>query len=96
MASFESDESRTRVNYDNDGNFVFCLKYYPANALSADLKTAITKKFPGCQLRVVTEWTNVLYKKAIFVNIQDGHYIKTVRCDEDGLEITENIENAGI
>jgi hypothetical protein len=96
IACFESDQSRTRVNYDIDGNFVFCLKYYPADELNADLKIAIVKKFPGCQLRVVTEWTNDLYKKAIFVNIQDGHYIRTVRCDDEGMEITENIENAGI
>jgi hypothetical protein len=96
IACFESDQSRTRVNYDNDGNFAFSVKYYTADGLSGDLKMAIAKKFPGCQLRIVTEWINELYKKAIFVNIQDGHYIRTIRCDEEGIEVTENIENAGI
>jgi hypothetical protein len=96
VACFESDQSRTRVNYDNDGNFAFCVKYYPGDELSGDLKTAIAKKFPGCRFRVVTEWTNDLYKKSYFVNLLVGHYIKTIRCDDEGFEITENIENAGI
>src|SRR5450631_3306004 len=96
IACFNSDDSRTRVHYKSNGNFAFCLKYYPAEMLNGQLKSTILKKFPGCQIMVITELTDDLYKKALFVHIKDGLYLKTLQCDEQGIEITENIQDAGI
>ena len=96
VACFNSDDSRTRVYYTNDGNFSFCLKYFPADVLNADLSSAIFKIFPGCRIGVVTELTDDLYEKSIFVHIKDGTNCKTLRCDDQGIEVTENFKNAGI
>jgi hypothetical protein len=95
-ARFNSENTRTRVNYKSNGNFAFCLKYYRAEALNGDLKSAIVKKFPGCQIISITELTDDLYKHAFFVNIKYGLYVETLRCDEQGIEVTENIQDAGI
>ena len=96
IASFNDDNSRTRVYYKSNGNFVLCLKYYPGDALNGVLKSAILKKFPGCQIMVITELTDDLYKQALFVNIKYGLNVETLRCDDEGIEVTENIKNAGI
>ena len=96
IACFNSVDSRTRVHYKSNGIFAFCLKYYPADGLNGDLKSTIFKKFPGCQIRVITELTDDRYKKAIFVHIKDGLYLETLQCDDEGIEITENILDAGI
>ncbi len=95
-ARFNSENTRTRVNYKSNGNFAFCLKYYRADALNGDLKSAIIKKFPGCQIISITELTDDVYKHAFFVNIKYGLYVETLRCDDQGIEITENIQDAGI
>ena len=94
--AFNADNSRTRVYYKSNGNFAFCLKYYPGDALNGDLKSAIFKKFPGCQIMVITELTDDLHKQAFFVNIKYGLNVETLRCDDEGIEVTENIKDAGI
>lgn len=96
IACFDSDRSRTRVHYKSNGNFAFCTKCYREDALDMDLKSAIVKKFPGCQILTITELTDDLYKKAFFVNIKNGLYLKTLRCDNEGIEVTEDIKDAGI
>ncbi len=96
VACFDTDDSRTRVYYTSDGNFSFCLKYFPEGALNTGLSSTITKIFPGCRIGVVTELTDDLYKKSLFVHIKDGVYCKTLRCDDRGIEIMENIKDAGI
>jgi len=96
VACFDADDSRTRVYYTSDGSFSFCLKYFPEGALNTGLSSTITKIFPGCRIGVVTELTDDLYKKSLFVHIKDGTNCKTLRCDDQGIEITENFKNAGI
>jgi hypothetical protein len=64
--------------------------------IAMEVLPSIVKIFPGCQIRVVTEFTDDLYKKELFVHIKDGHSLKTLRCDDEGIEITENIQDAGI
>ena len=96
IACFNSDHSRTRVHYTNDGHFSFCTIYYREDGLDGNLKSAIVKKFPGCQILTVTELTDDLYKKAFFVNIKNGRHLETLRCDSEGIEVTEDIKDAGI
>jgi len=95
IAGFETASTRSRVYYRSNGNFAFCLKNYLADGLNPDLKTAILRKFPGCQITMVTELTEQ-DNKAFFVNIKSGAYIKTLLCNDDGIEEMENIINAGI
>ncbi len=96
IACFNAGNSRTRVHYTSGGNFAFCLRYFPEGALNTTLSSAILKIFPGCRIGVATELTDDLYKKSLFVHIKDGTYCKTLRCDDGGIEVTENIKDAGI
>src|SRR5664279_4519974 len=96
VACFITEQSTTRVFYKSNGNFAYWLKYYRSDALNRDLKSAILKKFPGCQILVITELTDDLYKQALFVNIKYGRNVETLRCDDNGIEVTENIEDVGI
>ena len=96
IACFNTGDCRTRVHYTSDGSFAFCLKYFPEGVLDAEHRSAIFKIFPACRIGVVTEFTDDLYKKSLFVHIQDGGYFKTLRFDDGGVEITENIKDAGI
>ncbi len=95
IASFNADHSKARVYYKYNGNFAFCIKNYLVDELKPELKSAIFKKFPGCQIRLVTELTGQ-DKQAFYVNIKYGDYLKTLCCNDEGIEITENIMDAGI
>lgn len=95
VARFVSSNSTTRVYYRSNGNFDFCLKYYLDDGLNGDLKSAILKRFPGCQITTITEVTD-LEKKEFYVNIRIGANIEILRCNEEGIEVMGNIKNAGI
>jgi hypothetical protein len=95
IASFTDGHSRSKAYYKINGNFAFCLKYYQADALEDEVKSAVLNKFPNCEIIVVTE-ISALEKKAFYVNIVDGATIKTLLCNDEGIDVTETIQNAGI
>ena len=95
IALYNEGEKTARVYYKLNGNFEGCTKNYLGDALDADRKSTISKKFPGCKIIIVTEITN-LEKKELFVKIKDGAYIRTVHFSDEGMEITENILDGSI
>jgi hypothetical protein len=94
VASFREGDSSDRVYYKNNGNFDYCIKYYGADALDVNLKSAVLKKFPGCEIMTITELTD-LEKKELSIKIKDGGFIRTLSCSNEVIEITENIRDGG-
>lgn len=90
----EGDKS-DRVYYKLNGNFEGCTKYYTSEALDKSRKSVLLRRFPGCKIIVVTEITN-LEKQELFVKIKDGKYIRTIHFSDEGIEITENIQDGSI
>jgi hypothetical protein len=95
VASFHSGHSIDQAYYKLNGSFAFCVKHYLADDLEGNLKSAILKEFPGSRIMLVTELTN-LDSQTYYINIKSGNFIKTLRCNDDGIEITESITDAGI
>ncbi len=92
VAIFQEGDSTDRVYYKNNGHFDFCIKYYRDDAMDSHLKSIVFKKFPGCEILTVTELTD-LESRELSIKIKDGHYIRTISCSEEGIEITENIRD---
>ncbi len=93
IATFQEGDSTDKAYYRSNGNFDFCIKYYRADALEANLKSIVFKKFPGCEILTVTELTD-LESRELSIKIKDGIYIRTISCSEEGIEITENIRDS--
>ncbi len=94
VATFEEGDSTDRAYYKDNGDFDFCIKYFHPDALDPTLKTKVLKKFPGCEIMVVTEFTD-LEKTDLYIKIKDGSYIRTLSCSDDGIEVMENIKDIG-
>lgn len=92
IATFKEADSADKVYYKTNGNFDFCIKYYRSDALEANLKSTVLRKFPGCEILTVTEITD-LERKELSIKIKDGVYIRTLNCSDQGIEITENIRD---
>jgi hypothetical protein len=95
VASFHAGHSIDKAYYKINGNFAFCIKHYLAEDLEGGLKSAVLKEFPGSQIMLVTELTN-LDSQTYYINIKCGVFIKTLRCNDEGIEIMESITDAGI
>jgi hypothetical protein len=95
VASFHAGHSIDKAYYKINGNFAFCIKHYMAEDLDGGLKSAVLKEFPGSRIMLVTELTN-LDNQTFYINIKSGVFIKTLRCNDEGIEITESITDAGI
>jgi hypothetical protein len=94
VASFGEADSTDRVYYKDNGDFDFCIKYFHPEALDQVLKSTVLKRFPGCEIMVVTEFTD-LEKTDLYIKIKDGSYIRTLSCSDGGIEVMENIKNIG-
>ena len=92
IANFSEGDSTDKVYYKINGNFDFCIKYYRSNALEAKLKSAVLRKFPGCEILTVTELTD-LERKQLYIKIKDGVYIRTLSCSDEGIEVTDDIRD---
>jgi hypothetical protein len=92
IATFNEADSTDKVYYKTNGNFDFCIKYYRSDALEANLKSTVLRKFPGCEILTVTELTD-LERKDLSIKIKDGFYIRTLSCTDQGIEITENLKD---
>jgi hypothetical protein len=94
VARFEEADSTDRAYYKDNGDFDFCIKYYRPEALDQTLKTKVLKRFPGCEIMVVTEFTD-LEKTDLYIKIKDGSFIRTLSCSDEGIEVMENIKDIG-
>ncbi len=95
VARFHSGRTTDKAYYKINGSFAFCIKYYLQDALDGAIKSAIFEDFPGCKIMLVTEFSDQ-DGRTFIVNIKTGDFIKTLRCNEDGIEITESMNDAGI
>jgi len=94
VATFGEADSTDRAYYKDNGDFDFCIKYFHPEALDQGLRSAVLKKFPGCEIMVVTELTD-LEKTELYIKIKDGSYIRTLSCSEEGIEVMENLKDIG-
>jgi hypothetical protein len=95
VVRFTVGYSTAKAYYDDNGNFICCLKHCLSEELSSNLKSAIFNQFPECKILIVNELTN-LEKQAYFINIKCGEYIKTLCCNDEGIKVTENFKDAGL
>lgn len=94
VATFGEADSTDRAYYKDNGDFDFCLKYFHPDALDQALRSTVLKKFPGCEIMVVTEFTD-LEKTDLYIKIKDGSYIRTLSCSDEGIEVMENLKDIG-
>jgi hypothetical protein len=95
VAIFTDGQKKAKAYYDSRGGFIYCIKYYLADQLDRDTRSAILKEFEGYEIDVVTEITN-LRDRLYFIKIKNSLNIKTLRIADGDIEVTEDYKNAGI
>jgi hypothetical protein len=95
IASFNDAKSINKVYYNSQGFFEYAAKYYGADGLNKELKSAILKKFDGYYIKTVTE-TSDLEKEIFYIKIVSPSNIKTLQCLDGNIEVTEDYINGGI
>ncbi|HTS44751.1 MAG TPA: hypothetical protein VMH01_10165 [Puia sp.] len=94
VAVFFDGQMRVKAYYDTKGAFDYCVKYYNAPLLNADIRLAIMKKFESYKIDVVTEVTN-LEEQIYFIKIKTNSNIKTLKVVNGSIEVTEDYINIG-
>ena len=95
IASFNDASVMNKVYYNMQGAFEYYVKSYGADALNKELKTAVLKKFEGYYIKTVMEISN-LENEIYFIKIVTATNIKTLKCFDGKIEITEDYINGGI
>lgn len=93
LVSFTQGGTLTRICYDNNGNFVGSLRYYPGRDLPTNVLLAVTNKYKGKNIFGVTEFTNsaeVIY----YIKLYDGKTYISLKATSDGT-VTKQQDNDG-
>lgn len=92
IVSFSTNSHRKRAFFNLRGIFLYSLEYYAGNDLAADLAVLIQNKYPGYQIKVVTEVSN-LERTTYFINIENSSSIKTLSVVNGKMEVYEELIN---
>lgn len=95
IANFHDASVRSKVYYNRQGVFECYVKSYEADILNKELKTAILAQFQGYYIMTVMEISN-LENEIYFIKIVTAANIKTLKCLDGKIEITEDYINGGI
>jgi hypothetical protein len=94
IASFILGGVRTEAFYTSRGGFAYTVKYYQADLLKEDIRTAVLKKYQDHIIDVVTE-ISILSDQVYFIKIKNSSNIKMIRIAGKEMEVTEDFANAG-
>jgi hypothetical protein len=95
IAIFNDLTLLNKAYYNVHGAFQFCLKSYGAEGLNGQMKATVLKKFEGFGINNVMEISsleNVIY----FIKIVSPTKIKTLKCFDGIIEVTEDYINGGL
>jgi hypothetical protein len=91
-AYFNDRNAFCKAFFNGRGVFLYCLKYYPGEGLTADVQTGIRKAFPGYGIGLVTEVDNG-DRTVLVVRLENTYFIKTLIIRDGKMEVSEELTN---
>ncbi|HXB43000.1 MAG TPA: hypothetical protein VNV85_03050 [Puia sp.] len=95
IAIFSDPILLNKAYYNVHGAFQFCMKSYGGDGLNEQVKATVFKKFKGFQIITVMEISN-LENVVYYIKIVSPTKIKTLKCYDGMIEVTEDYINGGL
>jgi len=92
MATFLSHSHLIKVFFNLKGAFLFNLEYYAGKDIATELSTMIRNKYPGCQIKVVTEVSS-LDQKAYYITMENSALVRTISIVNGKMEVLSELSN---
>ena len=81
--------------YDNQGAFLYTVKYFEESDLNIDLQKRLKREYPGFQFDILTEINNEI-KTIYLVTLKNKYSMKSLLIDQGEIRVIDDLNYAGL
>jgi hypothetical protein len=95
IAHFKNADNISLAYYDNQGAFLYSVKYFEESALNNDLHKRIKKEYPGFQFDILSEVNNEI-KTIYLLTLKNKYSMKSLIIDQGEIRVIDDLNYAGL
>ncbi len=81
--------------YDNQGAFLYSVKYFEESDLNNDLQKRLKREYPGFQFDILTEINNEI-KTIYLVTLKNKYSMKSLLIEQGEIRVIDDLNYAGL
>lgn len=94
-AHFKESDRISLAYYDNQGGFLYSVKYFEEADLNSDLQKRLKREYPGFQFDILTEINNET-KTVYLVTLKNKYAMKSLLIDQGEIKVIDDLNYAGL
>jgi hypothetical protein len=95
IAHFKDSDKSSFAYYDNQGAFLYSVKYFEESDLNIDLQKRLKREYPGFQFDILTEINNEI-KSVYLVTLKNKYAMKSLLIDQGEIRVIDDLNYAGL
>jgi hypothetical protein len=94
-AHFKEADKISLAYYDNQGGFLYSVKYFEESDLNNELQKRLKREYPGFQFDILTEINNET-KTVYLVTMKNKYAMKSLLIDQGEIRVIDDLNYAGL
>lgn len=94
-AHFTEAGKMSLAYYDNQGGFLYTVKYFEEADLHTDLQKRLKREYPGFQFDILSEINNET-KTVYLVTLKNKYAMKSLLIDQGEIKVIDDLNYAGL
>jgi hypothetical protein len=95
IAHFKNANNISLAYYDNQGAFLYSVKYFEESALHNELQKRIKREYPGFQFDILSEVNNEI-KTIYLLTLKNKYTMKSLMIDQGEIRVIDDLNYAGL
>lgn len=92
---YKDSDKLSLAYYDNQGAFLYSVKYFEESDLNNDLQKRLKREYPGFQFDILTEINNEI-KTIYLVTLKNKYSMKSLLIDQGEIRVIDDLNYAGL
>ena len=92
---FRDADKISLAYYDNQGAFLYTVKYFEESDLNIDLQKRLKREYPGFQFDILTEINNEI-KTVYLVTLKNKYSMKSLLIEQGEIRVIDDLNYAGL
>jgi hypothetical protein len=92
---FKESDKLNLAYYDNQGAFLYSVKYFEESDMNDDLQKRLKREYPGYEFDILTEINNEI-KTVYLVTLKNKYSLKSLMIDQGEIRVIDDLNYAGL
>jgi len=92
---FKESDKLSLAYYDNQGGFLYAVKYFVESDMDIELQKRLKREYPGYQFDILTEINNEI-KTVYLVTLKNKYSLKSLMIDQGEIRVIDDLNYAGL